>query len=139
MDTKMIEINTDHMQPPTVGSDLFRNRSAATAMQQISCLADVSVVIIAYNRLEKTRRCVESVLQYTTGINYELILVDNGSTDRTLEYFQSVSYDKKQIIHITKNLGAAYPYFILNLNNLGEFVCMLANDIIVTQDRKSVV
>ena len=134
MDTKMIEINTDHMQPPTVGSDLFRNRSAATAMQQISCLADVSVVIIAYNRLEKTQRCVESVLQYTTGINYELILVDNGSTDRTLEYFQSVSYDKKQIIHITKNLGAAYPYFILNLNNLGEFVCMLANDIIVTHN-----
>jgi tetratricopeptide (TPR) repeat protein len=49
----------------------------------------VTVAVMAYNELHYTRQCVESILHYTTG-PYELLLADNGSTDGTYEYFQSV-------------------------------------------------
>jgi len=129
---QFIEINTDRMEKPAVGSNLFSNRAAIAEMQQSSNGAEVSIIVQAYNRLDKTKRCVESVLTYTTGIDYELILMDNGSEDSTLEYFQSIAHEKKKIVHITKNLGALYPLFAFNLNELSHFVCILPNDLIVT-------
>ena len=129
---QFIEINTDQMESPAVGSNLFFNRTAVAEMQRSSGASEVSIIIQAYNRLDKTKRCVESVLAYTTGVDYELILLDNGSEDATLEYFQSISHEKKTVVHITKNLGAAYPLSNLKLNEIGQFICILANDLIVT-------
>ena len=126
----LIEFNTDQMEPPKVGDDLFINRAAVVEMQCQA--AEVTVTIQAFNRLEKTRRCVESVLENTKDVDYELILFDNGSTDETLEYFKSIPHEKKKIIHITKNIGAGYPISVLSLIDIGKFVCLLANDLIVT-------
>lgn len=132
MSTEFIEINTDQMYPPKVGEDLYSNRTSIVEMQQSSVPAEVTVIIQVYNRLEKARRCVESVLQYTQGIDYELILIDNGSGPDVLEYFSSVQYEKKKIVRVTKNIGATYPKLVLSLNELGRFICMLGDDIIVT-------
>lgn len=126
----IIEINTDQLEPPKVEDDLFANRAAVVEMQGQA--AEVSIIIQAFNRLEKTRRCVESVLKYTRTVDYELILIDNGSTDGTLRYFKSVSHQKKRIIHITKNVGAAYPSTVLSLIDMGKFICIINNDLIVT-------
>lgn len=49
----------------------------------------VTIAVIAFNQLQYTRQCVESILHYTTG-PYELLLTDNGSSDGTFEYFESV-------------------------------------------------
>jgi len=130
--SQFVEINTNYMRPPQVGNDLFINRASFAAMQQQTAAAEVSVIVVAYNRLNKTKQCVESVLKYTNNIDYELILIDNGSEDETLKYFCSVQHDKKKVIRITNNLGAAYPTSYLNLNELGRFVCTLPNDITVT-------
>ena len=123
------EINTEHMEPPKVGESLHTNRMSVA---QMDGGMEVSILILAYNRLEKTRRCVESVLAHTAGIEYELILLDNGSTDGTLEYFKQISYPHKKIIHISKNLGAAYSTLTISVDDFGRFVCFLANDLIVT-------
>lgn len=130
MDT-FIELNTDNMESPVVGNDLFDNRTAMVAMRRED-LAEVSILIVAYNRLEKTRRCVESVLENTRGINYELFLLDNGSTDGTLQYFKSITCDRKRIIHITKNVGVVNSLLGFSANDFGRFICPLANDLIVT-------
>lgn len=124
------EINTDRMEPPKVGDSLYENRTALVEME--SDTPEVTIIVMAFNRLEKTRRCVESVLEYTKGVDYELLLTDNGSDDGTLEYFQSVPYPKKRILRITKNIGAGYPMFDVSLRSLGKFICVLANDNIVT-------
>lgn len=125
-----LEINTDQMNVPEVGHGLFENRTALAEMQ--SGAPDVSIFIQAFNRLEKTKRCVESVLKYTKDIDYELILIDNGSSDGTLEYFKSVVYCKKRIIHITKNVSAMYCGPNVCMGQMGKFICWLPNDIIVT-------
>lgn len=126
----IIEINTDRMKAIDVDDDLFTNRSAVSEMQNDA--AEVTVVVQAFNRLDKTRRCVESILEYTKEVDYELFLIDNGSTDGTLEYFKSVPHKKKKIIHVTKNVGTGYPSTALRLIDLGKFVCIVNNDLIVT-------
>lgn len=48
-----------------------------------------SVVVVTYNQLSDTRRCLDSLRQRTDE-PYELIVVDNGSTDGTPEYLAQV-------------------------------------------------
>lgn len=91
---QMIEINTDRMIQPKTASNLFTNRALFTEMQHTN--AEVSIIVVGFNRLEKTRRCVQSILEYTGGIDYELILVDSGSQDGTLAYYDSVQCPKKK-------------------------------------------
>ena len=126
----ILEFNTDGLEPPRSGNDLFENRAAVVELQSQG--AEVSVVVLAYKRLEKTRRCVESILKYTAAVDYELILIDNGSADGTLEYFKSVPYEKKKIIHVTKGVGTNYPFAALRLIDMGRFICLVNNDLIVT-------
>lgn len=133
MENQYIEINTNGIESPRVGDNLFQNRAALAAMHGKDD-PEVSIIIQAYNRLEKTKRCVESVLKYTTDVSYELLLIDNGSEDKTLDYFQSVDYPKKKIIRITKNLCAPYPAQTIKLSDLKRFILMLSDDQIVTHN-----
>ena len=104
----IIEINTDQMEPITTSNDLYANRTALAHMRSKSS-AEVTVVVIAYNRLEKTKRCISSILAYSQGVDYELVLVDNGSTDETLEYLKSVPYPKKRFFISRKILEPLIP------------------------------
>ncbi|MBQ7248526.1 MAG: glycosyltransferase family 2 protein [Deltaproteobacteria bacterium] len=130
---RIIEIITDNLQPPNAGSDLYENRAVMAKHTQHNYVP-VTIWIIAYNRVEKTKRCVESVLKYTEGIDYELILFDNGSTDGTRDYFCSVPYEKKRIYHVTKNVGGVYPSMEVGLKDFGQYLVVLANDLIVTKN-----
>ncbi|MCL4512746.1 MAG: glycosyltransferase family 2 protein [Candidatus Eremiobacteraeota bacterium] len=49
-----------------------------------------SIIILTYNNLKYTKLCLQSLFRHTEK-PYELILVDNGSTDGTQEYIQSLS------------------------------------------------
>ncbi|MBR3840428.1 MAG: glycosyltransferase family 2 protein [Erysipelotrichales bacterium] len=94
----------------------------------------VSIIVMASNRLEKTKECLEALFKYTKDIPFELVLFDNGSTDDTLAYFESIKYEDKKIIHSTKNLGVAYAYNMGIKHSKGKYFVYLANDILVTKD-----
>ena len=49
---------------------------------------DVSIIIVNYNTKDLTKKCIESVIKYTTNILYEIILVDNASMDGSKELFE---------------------------------------------------
>lgn len=42
---------------------------------------DVSVIIINYNTIRLTIQCIQSILDFTTGVTYEIIVIDNNSGD----------------------------------------------------------
>lgn len=49
----------------------------------------ITIALTAYNQIEYTKLCLESILTYTDR-PYKLVLIDNGSTDGTLLYFRSI-------------------------------------------------
>lgn len=48
---------------------------------------DVSVIIVNYNTKQLTSNCIQSIVDKTSGIEYEIILVDNASTDGSKDLF----------------------------------------------------
>ena len=72
---------------------------------------DVSVIIVNYNTKELTKNCIESVIAKTIGVSYEIILVDNASTDGSVEEFQDIK--NVRLIRSDVNLGFG------KANNLG--------------------
>ncbi len=97
---------------------------------------DVTVSVVAYNRLDTTKECIESILKYTTDINYKLILVynENEQGEGILDYFKSVDYDNKLIIYVNKNAGLALATKEILKHIEGKYYVGLANDMIVTQN-----
>ncbi|THF73250.1 methyltransferase domain-containing protein [Cohnella fermenti] len=47
-----------------------------------------SIIVATFNQLEETRRCLDSVRRHTPEGSYELIFVDNGSTDGTVDWLR---------------------------------------------------
>jgi glycosyltransferase involved in cell wall biosynthesis len=66
----------------------------------------VSVIIPVYNRADTIGRAIRSVLTQTFQ-NLEIIVIDDGSTDRTCEVVQQISDSRIRVIRQTKNQGAA--------------------------------
>lgn len=52
---------------------------------------DLSLVVLAHNGLDFTRRCIESLEQHT-GPSHEIILVDNASSDGTAEWMAGTGH-----------------------------------------------
>ena len=90
----------------------------------------VSVVVLAFNHLDYTHQCIDSLFKYTSDVPYELITVNNGSTDGTDEYFNSLPHQKK--LSFAENIGvdkAINQGFALAE---GKYTLNLSNDIVVT-------
>ena len=66
-------------------------------------IVDVSIIIVNYNTLHVLQPCIDSIVNHTDGISYEIIVVDNGSTDGSIE---SLTSDQRVILIPTgENLG----------------------------------
>lgn len=64
---------------------------------------DVSIIIVNYNTRQMTSECIDSVIAKTSGIEYEIILVDNASNDGSKEFF---SNDERVLyVYNDDNLG----------------------------------
>jgi GT2 family glycosyltransferase len=67
---------------------------------------DVSIVIVNWNSKDYLERCVKSVLAWTTGIEYEIIVIDNASFDGGGEMLRAC-YPQVRFIQSEKNIGFA--------------------------------
>ena len=65
-----------------------------------------SIIIPVWNKLELTIQCLKALAEVTTGLPYEVIIIDNASTDGTAEFLATLSGDVR-IISNTENLGFA--------------------------------
>ena len=65
---------------------------------------DLSIIIPVYNAAPLLDRCLDSVFNQTTQYNYEVILVDDGSTDNSVEIIKSRN-EKNISFYQQKNAG----------------------------------
>jgi GT2 family glycosyltransferase len=88
-----------------------------------------SIVILTCNQLEYTRRCVEGIRR-TTPQAYELVFVDNASTDGTLEYLRSI--DAEVVVDNDSNLGFGGGCNLGIARSRGDRILLLNNDVVPT-------
>jgi len=91
---------------------------------------ELSIVVVGYNKLDYTKQCVESILKTVPkNINYELILLNHGSTDGTKEYFESIN-PAKQLDFKVNGTGGTTACRIIE----GEYTIIFSNDIIAANN-----
>jgi len=94
----------------------------------------VSVIIPVYNGEKTLRQCLESVLNQTYN-NYEVIIVDNNSTDKTKDIIQESCNKKNKVRYFfeSKNSrGAARCRG--EINSQGDIILMTDSDCIVPKN-----
>jgi lipopolysaccharide biosynthesis protein/radical SAM superfamily enzyme YgiQ (UPF0313 family)/GT2 family glycosyltransferase len=92
----------------------------------------VSIVIPVFNRLEYTRQCLEALVDNTPSDLYEVILVNNGSTDGTEEFLSNLKGDVTVITNETDlGFGKACNQGLEKAK--GEYVLLLNNDVVATE------
>lgn len=67
---------------------------------------DLSIVIASYNTCDVTRRCLRTIIQQTTGLEYEIIVVDNASTDGSIAMIET-EFPSAKLIRNRENRGFA--------------------------------
>ncbi len=67
---------------------------------------EASIIIPVFNKVELTRQCLTSLASVTQGVDYEVIVVDNASTDGTASFLATLSGDIR-IIRNSENAGFA--------------------------------
>jgi GT2 family glycosyltransferase len=94
-----------------------------------------SIIILTYNNLKYTRLCLESIFAKTEAPDFEVILVDNASTDDTPAYLQSFAAQKNNVKLILNPENTGFPHG----NNQGaaiaqgQYLVLLNNDTVVTE------
>lgn len=90
-----------------------------------------SIVILTYNNLNYTKDCIESIQNYTKKDSYEIIIVDNNSTDGTKEWLKTQTHLK--VLLNEENMG--FPKGCnqgISLASTKNDILLLNNDTIVT-------
>ncbi len=102
----------------------------------LSALNSEKIVILLYiyNDFEDTERCITSILE-NTNINYELILIDDCSTDRRvnslLTKFKSVNDIK--VIKNSKKLGYSKSVNLEIKNSKGDILLIKSNVVVTSR------
>ena len=87
---------------------------------------DVSVVIVNYNTCQMTSDCIDSVFEKTTGIEFEVILVDNASTDGSKSHFSSDN--RIQYVYSYENMGFGRANNVGMMLSKGKYIFLLNSD-----------
>lgn len=95
---------------------------------------EVSILTLTYNAVDYTKEFISSVQQHST-LDYELLVIDNNSSDGTASYLTSIEkkYENIRVIMNKENIGfpAAINQGILECN--GKYIVIVNNDIVVTK------
>ena len=98
-------------------------------------LPKVSIIILTFNNLVFSQLCLYSIYCNTTYPNYEVIVVDNASTDETPAWLKiySGTHPNLKIILNSDNTGFAGGNNQAAREATGEYLVFLNNDTVVTQ------
>jgi len=93
----------------------------------------LSVITVNWNGLEYLKKCIDSLVEHSPA-DTEIIVVDNASTDGSVEYLKEAQSANVRPVFLQENTG-----WVGGINEglkwvKGEYVCFINNDIEVTGD-----
>jgi GT2 family glycosyltransferase len=94
----------------------------------------VSIVVVTFNGLVFTKLCVESVFVSAAQDDFEMIVVDNASSDGTLEYLRTLEAGnaRVRVLRNPMNRGFAAAVNQGLATAEGDVLVVLNNDVVVT-------
>ena len=95
---------------------------------------DLSVVIVNYQTFELTRNTINSIFEYSYPFSYEILVVDNASSDDSLSRLQDYFKDKVTFIASKENNGFAAGNNQALRVAKGKYVLLLNSDTIVWEN-----
>ncbi|MBF8250051.1 MAG: hypothetical protein HW400_652 [Candidatus Levybacteria bacterium] len=94
---------------------------------------DLSIIIGNYNTEKLLEKTISSVYRNIKNISFEIIVVDDGSSDRSVEMVKN-KFPKIKIRENAKNLGYSKTYNIGTRLSKSRYVLHLNSDIFFTKD-----
>ncbi len=99
-------------------------------------MSRVSLIVLTHNKLAVTRRCLPTLLRAAPA-GLELVVVENGSTDGTLEWLGEFQHDARKngvamtVLPQTTNIGCSTARNLAASGALGDRLVFLDNDVSV--------
>lgn len=94
-------------------------------MQQIL----TSIIVAVHNQAQCTKLFLQSLSKFTPRSLYELIVIDNNSTDGTSRLLKGIC---AEIVSLNENVGVAQAWNIGIQKAKGEYLAFIHNDVILT-------
>ncbi len=95
---------------------------------------DLSIIIVNYNTPRLTIDAISSVIKTTKGLSYEIIVLDNGSSDNSITEIQNTFLDKITFIDNKSNLGFSKANNIGMKIAKGDYILLLNSDTVVKEN-----
>lgn len=116
-----------------VGVDIGPDPVQITGLEPLVFETLVSIIILCWNNLKYTKNCIASIRK-NTKFNYQLVIVDNGSTDGTSRYVETLLNDADILVRNGRNMGFSSGNNIGARVAGGEYLLFLNNDCEVHSD-----
>lgn len=94
---------------------------------------DLSIIIVNYNTKDLLMQTIQSVINNTKNISYEIIVSDNNSTDGSVEMIQEY-FPEVKLIENDGNLGFPKGNNVAIKLALGRYILLLNSDTVVIED-----
>src|SRR4030095_11936919 len=94
---------------------------------------DLSIIIVNYNVFEDVKKCIECIYKTLKNLSFEIIVVDNGSSDKSISDINSFFKDIK-LISLAANYGFGYANNIGMKAAFGKYLLLVNPDIIFNDD-----
>src|SRR5690606_28917246 len=94
----------------------------------------VTVFMPVYNSEQYIREALESILNQTYQ-NLDILLVDDGSTDRSVEIIKSYQDTRIRLIQNEKNMGIPYTRNVGLKEAKGKYIAIMDSDDIAVSNR----
>lgn len=93
---------------------------------------DVSILIVSFNTRAMTLEAISSVVRETQDVSFEIIVVDNASTDGSADAIAAHPAQPK-LIRLSENIGFGRGNNLAAEHATGEFVLLLNPDTVITE------
>ena len=91
---------------------------------------DVSIIVVSYNTSSLTLESLRSVISESKNLNYELLVIDNNSTDDSVANIERYC-PKAEVISLSKNIGFAAANNLAATKAQGRYLLLLNPDTVV--------
>lgn len=97
----------------------------------------VSIIVCVWNHWnDVTKSFICNLMEKTRGVEFELIIVNNGSSDETKKFLPGIirKFDNVAAINLPTNLGFGGGNNVGFKKAKGKFICFLNNDVVVKNE-----